>query len=117
MPDLRFSRLTYDCPALGDLGNSQRIATYLPTLQRLQNEALRTIGNLQRSTTTRDLHVAFKIPYLYDYGTKIGRQQAIVILNHEDVNICKNGQGEAQGSDLVAVRHTIDQLSRQWLYP
>jgi hypothetical protein len=36
-------------------------------LQRLQNRVLRAIGNLDRGTPVREFHVAFKIPYVYDY--------------------------------------------------
>jgi hypothetical protein len=35
-----------------------------------------TIGNLPRRTPVSDLHMAFKIPYVYDYITKLCRQQA-----------------------------------------
>jgi hypothetical protein len=56
-------------------------------LQRLQNKIIFTIGNLPRRTPTRDLHMAFKIPYLYDFITNLCREQATVILNHENVNI------------------------------
>jgi len=31
--------------------------------------------------------MAFRIPYLYDIVTKLCREQATVILNHENVNI------------------------------
>jgi hypothetical protein len=62
----------------------------------MQNKVLRTTKNLPRRTPTRDLHVAFKIPYLYDFATKLGRQQATAILNHESVNVRNTGQGEAQ---------------------
>jgi len=65
-------------------------------MKRLQNGVLRNTGNLPRRTPTRDLHVAFKIPYLYDFVTELCRQQATVILNHENVNIRNIGQGEAQ---------------------
>jgi hypothetical protein len=41
--------------------------THLMNLQRLQNKFLRTIDNLPRRTPVRDLHIAFKIPYVYDY--------------------------------------------------
>jgi hypothetical protein len=54
------------------------------------------MGNLPRRTPICDLHMAFKIPYLYDFVTKLRRQQAAVILNHENVNIRRIGQGEAQ---------------------
>jgi hypothetical protein len=64
-------------------------------LQRLQNKVLRTSGNFPRRTTVRDLHIAFKIPYVYDYITKLRRQQAEVIQNHKE-NVRNIGQGEAR---------------------
>jgi hypothetical protein len=36
------------------------------------------------------------IPYVYDYMTKLSRQQAEVIQNHENANVRNTGQGEAQ---------------------
>jgi len=42
---------------------------------------------------TRDLHMAFGIPYLYNFITKLCRQQATVVLNYENVNIRNIGQG------------------------
>jgi hypothetical protein len=38
----------------------------------------------------------FKIPYMYDYITKLCRKQAEVILNHENLNVLAIGQGEAR---------------------
>jgi hypothetical protein len=38
-------------------------------------------------------HKAFSIPYIYDYITKLSRQQAEVIQNHENVNVRNIGQG------------------------
>jgi hypothetical protein len=69
---------------------------YFLKLQRLQNEVLRTTGNLPGRTPTRDLHVAFKIPYLYDFVKKLRRHKATVILNRENVNIRNIGQGRAK---------------------
>jgi len=60
----------------------------------LQNKALRTIGNLPSRIPTRDLHMTFKIPYVYDFVTKLRRQQAEVIQNHENVNVRNTGQAE-----------------------
>jgi hypothetical protein len=42
------------------------------------------------------MHVAFQIPYVYDYITKLCRQQAEVIQNHENENenVRYIGQGE-----------------------
>jgi hypothetical protein len=37
----------------------------------------------------------FKIPYLYDFITKLCMEQATVKLSHENVNFCIIGQGEA----------------------
>jgi methionine synthase II (cobalamin-independent) len=65
-------------------------------LQRLQNKVLRTIGNFPRRTPVRELHKAFSIKYIYDYITKLSRQQAEVIKNHENVNVRNIGQGEAR---------------------
>jgi methionine synthase II (cobalamin-independent) len=64
-------------------------------LQRLQNKVLRTIGNFPRRTRVRELHKAFSIQYIYNYITKLSRQQAEVIQNHENVNVRNIGQGEA----------------------
>jgi hypothetical protein len=65
-------------------------------LQRLQNKVLRTIGNLPRRTPIPDLHMAFKIPYVYDYITKFCRQHTEAIQNHDNENVCNIGQGEAR---------------------
>ena len=40
--------------------------------------------------------MVFKIPYVYDFITKICRRQAKVIQNHDNENIRDIGQGEAQ---------------------
>jgi hypothetical protein len=42
---------------------------YLMILRRLQNKVLRTIGNFPRGAQVRDLHMAFKIPYVCGYVT------------------------------------------------
>jgi hypothetical protein len=41
------------------------------------------------------MHVALKIPYVYDYITKLCRTQKEVILNHRNPIVCGIGQGEA----------------------
>jgi hypothetical protein len=43
------------------------------------------------------MHAAFHIPYVYDYVTKLCRQQAKVIQNHENEteNVRNIEQGEA----------------------
>jgi hypothetical protein len=52
--------MIYDCPAWDFAADS-----HLLKLQRLQIKVLRTIGKLPRRTPVRDLHVAFKLPYIY----------------------------------------------------
>jgi hypothetical protein len=63
-------------------------------LQSLQSRVLRAIGNLDRCTPVQELHVALKIPSVYDYITKLCRTQAKVFLNHVNPNVCGTGQGE-----------------------
>jgi hypothetical protein len=65
-------------------------------LQRLQNKLLRTIGNYSRRKPVRYLHMAFRIPFVYNYIAKLGRQQAEVIQNHDNENVRNIGQGDAR---------------------
>jgi hypothetical protein len=46
--------------------------------------------------SVRELHKAFSIPYIYDYMTKVSREQAEVIQNHENANVRNIGQGEGR---------------------
>jgi hypothetical protein len=82
--------MTYACPAWEFAAES-----HVLKLQRLQNKVLRIIGSFPRRTSVRDNHVAFQIPYVYDYITKLCRQQAEVIQNHENSYVRYIGQGEA----------------------
>jgi hypothetical protein len=77
--------MTYACPIWDYAAD-----VHLLKLQRLQNRLLRTVGNVDRRTLVRELHVAFKMPYVYDYMTKLCRIQAELILNVRGI-----GQGEA----------------------
>jgi hypothetical protein len=86
-------------------------------LQRLQNKVLRTICNYPRRTPVRDLHLAFQIPFVYDYIIKLCRQQAEVIKNHDNENVRTIGQGDPdrgniKGINLAAVKHTTVQVTR-----
>jgi hypothetical protein len=81
--------MTYVCPTWEYAADAQ-----LLKLRRLQNRVLRAIGNLDRCTPVRELHVAFKVPYMYDYITKLSKTPAEVILNHVNRNVCGTGQGE-----------------------
>jgi hypothetical protein len=106
------SQMTYACPAWEYAADIR-----LLKLQRLQSRVLRIVGNLPRRTPTRALHLTFHIPYVYDYVTKIRRKEAEVIQNHDNINFRNMGKNEAQrrkhkSSDLVAVRHTILQVSK-----
>jgi hypothetical protein len=83
--------MTYACPAWEFAAD-----THLLKLLRLQNKVLRTIGNFPRRTPVRDVHVAFKIPYVYYFITKLCRHQAEVIQNHQNPNVSNIGEGEAQ---------------------
>jgi hypothetical protein len=89
----------------------------LMKLQRLQNRVLRAIGNLDWRTPVRDLHLAFKIPYVYYYITKLCRRQAEVILNNKTPTVCATGQGEPRhrkykrGLNLAADKPMTVQVS------
>jgi hypothetical protein len=63
-------------------------------LQHLQNKVLGTIENVPKRTPVRDYHMAFKLPYVYDYVTKMCRRQAEALQNHENANVRNIGQGE-----------------------
>jgi hypothetical protein len=104
--------MTYACPTW-DFAED----THLMKLQRLQNKVLRTNGNFPRRTPVRELHKAFSIPHIYDYITKLSRQQAEVILNHENVNVrnighAKPGTESTRGLNLAAVMRTTVQMTR-----
>jgi hypothetical protein len=69
---------------------------YLLKLQRLQNKVLPTIGKFLKCTPVRELHMAFKVTYIYDYITKLCRQQAEAIQNHENANVRDIGKSVAR---------------------
>jgi hypothetical protein len=85
------SVVTYACP-VWELAAD----TCLLQLQHLQNNVLRIIGNFSSCTPIRDLHTAFKLLNIYDYITKLSRQQAEVIQNYETEHVRSIGQGEAR---------------------
>jgi hypothetical protein len=70
--------------------------TYLTKLKRLQNKVLHTTGNFPKRTPVREMHMVSHLPYVYDYMTKLCRQQAEVILNRDNENVRDIGQGEAR---------------------
>jgi hypothetical protein len=69
--------------------------TYILKLQRMQKNFC-TIGNYPSCTPVPDLHTAFNLPYVYDYITKLCRQQAEVIQNHGNEHVRGIGQGDAR---------------------
>jgi hypothetical protein len=83
--------MTYASPAWEFAAN-----THILKLQRLQSKVLRNIGNFPSLSLVRELHKAFNTPYIYDYITKLCRQRAQVIQNHENANVRNTGQDEAQ---------------------
>jgi hypothetical protein len=69
---------------------------HLIKLHRLQKKDLHTTGNFPRRRPVRDLHVAFKFPYVYHYITKLCREQAEAIQNHENANVHNIRQDEGR---------------------
>jgi hypothetical protein len=74
------------------------VDAHLLKLHCLQNRVLCAIGNLDRGTLVGELHVAFKIPYVYDYITKLCRIQAEIIPNHVHQNVRGTEQRESRHS-------------------
>jgi hypothetical protein len=79
---LTISIMTYACPAW-----EFAAGTYPLKLQRLQKKVIRTTRNFPRCTPVGNLHTAFNRPYIYDYITKLFRQQAEVLQNHENEHV------------------------------
>jgi hypothetical protein len=74
--------MTYACP-VWELAAD----TYILNLQHLQNKVLRGFGNFPRCTPVHNLYIAFNLPYVYNYITKLCRQQAEVIQNHDNEHV------------------------------
>jgi hypothetical protein len=83
------SVMVYVCPTWEYTADA-----HLMKLQRLQNRLLRATGNFDRRTAVREMHMALKIPYVYDYITKFCRKRAEVIKNHLNPNVRAIGQDE-----------------------
>jgi hypothetical protein len=83
--------MTYAFPARELLAD-----THLFKLQRLQNKVLLTIGKFPRPTPVRELHMAFQVPCIYDHITKLCRQQAEVLQNHDNANVRDIRTGESR---------------------
>jgi hypothetical protein len=108
--------MTYTCPAWEFAADK-----HLLKLLRLQNKVLRTTENFPRRTSVRDLHMAFKLPYVHDYITKFCRQQAEVIHNHENkkkfatLDKANPDTENIRGLNLAAIKHTTVQVTRLML--
>jgi hypothetical protein len=81
--------MTYPCPTWEFAAD-----IHLLKLQRLQNKVLNFVQ--PRHTLVRQFHTDFPVPYIYNYVTKLCRQQAEVTQNHENVNVHDIGNGEAR---------------------
>jgi hypothetical protein len=85
------SVMTYACPAW-----EFAAATHPSKLQRLQKKVLRTVSKFPKCSPVREIHMAFQVSYVYDYITKLCRQQAEAIQNYENANVRDTGKGEAR---------------------
>jgi hypothetical protein len=90
---------------------------HLLQLQRLENKILLATANFPRRRWVRNLHMAFKLPYIYDYITKLSRKQIEVIHIHENANVRNIGKtnpdtGNIRGLNLAAVKHTTVEVTR-----
>jgi hypothetical protein len=89
--------------------------TYLLKLQRLQNKGFRTISNLPRCTLVRDVHVAFQIPYVYDYITEYAedKQKSFTIMKikmYATLDKAKPHTENIKGLNLAAIIYTTVQV-------
>jgi hypothetical protein len=78
--------LTYACPIWEHVADA-----HLFKLQKLQNRVLRSIGNLDKGTQSKQGMWISKSIYVYGHITRLCRTQAEVILP----NIHSIGQGES----------------------
>jgi hypothetical protein len=101
--------MTYACPAWEFAADNHQLK-----LQRLQNEVLRTTGKFPRRTPVRDLHMALKLPYIYDYIIKLcsNKQKSYRIMKMEKAN---PDTGNTRGLNLAAVKCTTVQVTRMLL--
>jgi hypothetical protein len=86
---LIWSTMTYACPAWEFAADN-----HLRKLQRLQNKFSAPSEIFQGAQPVGDLHMAFKLPYIYDYITEVCRQQAEVTQNYENANVPNIALGE-----------------------
>jgi hypothetical protein len=89
----------------------QNIMTYFCPAWEFAVE--RHVLKFQR-TPTRDLHVTFKVPYMYDFVMKLCRQQAEVTISWKGLCSSKRNstQKNTKSSNLMSVRHATVQVSK-----
>jgi hypothetical protein len=96
--------MTYVCPAW-----KLETDNYLLKLQRIKKKVLRNILKFQRCTPLRDLHTPFSQMYVYDYVTKLCRQGAEGLQNHENEHFRLIGQSEASDRKYKRLKFGGDQ--------
>jgi hypothetical protein len=90
-------KLTEWAPQNSEVPSSEMfLLCHTPKFHRLGIFEIWELVTISYSLPIRDLHLAFQIPYIYDYITKLCRQQAEVIQNHDNENVRTIGQGEAR---------------------
>jgi hypothetical protein len=67
----------------------------VPRFYKQDKLATRSEGKFPKYTPVRDLHMAFQVPYIYNYIKNLCRQQAEVIQNHENANVPDIGKSDA----------------------
>jgi hypothetical protein len=65
---------------------------------------LRAVGNIDSCIPVRELHVALRIPYMYDYITTLCSTQAEGNLNYVNPNVRGIGQGEARHGKYMRLK-------------
>jgi hypothetical protein len=80
--------MVYACPTWEYAADAR-----LFELQRLQIRVFCAIDNFDRHTSVREMKTAVKVPYMYDYKTKLCSQQTEVIQNRLNQNVRASGQG------------------------
>jgi hypothetical protein len=105
-------KVTYQKGLVRSVLPHQRIRTdtYVLKWQRRQNDVLRITGNFARCVSAHDLHMAIVLPHIYDYITKLCRQQAEVIRNHDNEHVCTIGQSEARHRKYKRLELVGDQV-------
>jgi hypothetical protein len=83
------------CAEHGANTEEVRIQNLLGNLKRRDHsrDLVRVIAYPDRRTSIRKLHVALRIPYVYDYMTTLCRKTDRS--NHPNLNALVTGQGEA----------------------